>query len=108
MTALPDVQQPTRRSGNSADLIPLTFHAEKLRADPTRVVVRPFELAWQQAQSEPTRAHRLVNDICTITSGDAEQELERILGEYEVGTVMHLAALSNDPLGPVRAAPAMR
>lgn len=71
-----DVTLPHHKS------IPLTFHAEKLRADPTRVVVRPFELAWQARQSEPARAHKLVDDIASLSAQESASELHSILAEF--------------------------
>ena len=85
MKAFPQTLHSLHRDigqAHSTHLVPLNIHAEKLRADPTRVVVRPFDLAWQATQSEPARAHQLVSDICTISSCDAALELERILGEF--------------------------
>ncbi len=71
--------QPTR---TSATQVTLTFHDEKLRADPKRVVVRPFELAWQAQKSEPARAQLLVQDICKLSPTLATQELTQILAEF--------------------------
>lgn len=62
--------------------VPLTFYAEKLRADPTRVVVRPFGLAWQSNQSEPARARSLVAEICKLSPDEVAAELHTILGEF--------------------------
>jgi predicted GH43/DUF377 family glycosyl hydrolase len=61
---------------------PMKFHDEKLRADARRVVVRPFELAWQAHQSEPARALLLVEDIGRLSSSDASAELTQILAEF--------------------------
>jgi predicted GH43/DUF377 family glycosyl hydrolase len=70
------------RVGSSASHVPVTFHDEKLRADPKRVVVRPFELAWQAQRSEPARALLLVQDICKLSSEQASRELVQILAEF--------------------------
>jgi predicted GH43/DUF377 family glycosyl hydrolase len=62
--------------------VAIKFHDEKLRADPKRVVVRPFELAWQAHQSEPARALLLVEDICKLGASEAAAELSQILAEF--------------------------
>jgi predicted GH43/DUF377 family glycosyl hydrolase len=73
---------PVAPAGINAVPVPITFHDEKLRADPKRVVVRPFELAWQAQQSEPARALLLVQDICNLSSDEAAKELAQILAEF--------------------------
>ncbi len=62
--------------------VPITFHDERLRADPKRVVVRPFELAWQAQKSEPTRASLLIDDIRKISPSEAAANLAQILDEF--------------------------
>ena len=62
--------------------VPIKFHEERLRADPKRVVVRPFELAWQADKSEPARALLLVQDICKLGASEAAAELSQILAEF--------------------------
>ena len=62
--------------------VPIKFHNEKLMADPKRVVVRPFELAWQAQQSEPGRALLLVEDIRKLSAAEASSEIAQILAEF--------------------------
>src|SRR3546814_5379077 len=44
------------------DQSPLHILNEKLSADPARVVLRPFHLAWASNVPEPSRAAQLVAD----------------------------------------------
>ena len=54
------------------DRSPLRILGEKLNADPSRVVLRPFHLAWQASVSEPSRAAQLVDDILHLSKEQAE------------------------------------
>ena len=58
-------------------------HAERLRADPRRVVVRPFNLSWQASGAEPTRARRLVDRVATLSTEDVTRELERVYQDFD-------------------------
>ena len=53
------------------DQSPLHILDEKLNADTSRVVLRPFHLAWQASVSEPSRAAQLVSDILTLDDDQA-------------------------------------
>ena len=57
---------------------PLNILDEKLRADPSRVVLRPFYLAWQSSVPETSRAAQLVADIGALSEAEAEAELATI------------------------------
>ena len=61
---------------------PLTILDEKLRADPSRVVLRPFHLAWQSSVPEPSRAAQLVADVAALSEADAEAELALIWMDF--------------------------
>ena len=61
---------------------PLTLLDEKLRADPSRVVLRPFHLAWQSSVPEPSRTAQLVADIAALSEADAEAELALIWMDF--------------------------
>jgi predicted GH43/DUF377 family glycosyl hydrolase len=61
---------------------PLRILPEKLSADPSRVVLRPFHLAWQENVSETTRAELLVRDILGLDEDDAELELNGIWKDF--------------------------
>lgn len=61
---------------------PLQILHEKLTADPSRVVLRPFHLAWQSTVSEPSRAAQLVADILGLGEDQAELELGLIWKDF--------------------------
>lgn len=65
-----------------ADKSPLHILSEKLTADPSRVVLRPFHLAWQTNVSEPSRAQQLVADIMTLDADQAELELGLVWKDF--------------------------
>src|SRR3546814_20786842 len=60
------------------DQSPLHILNEKLSADPARVVLRPFHLAWASNVPEPSRAAQLVADIVALDEAQAELELGTI------------------------------
>lgn len=55
----------------------------RLTADPTRVVVRPFHLAWQASGVQPSRAKQLVRDILAMPEAQVEQNLAMVLRDFE-------------------------
>ncbi len=57
-------------------------HPRRLRADPRRVVVRPFHLAWQQNGAEPSRALQLVRRVADLDDEDVTRELERVYLDF--------------------------
>ncbi len=61
---------------------PLQILHEKLTADPSRVVLRPFHLAWQSNISEPPRAAQLAADILGLDEDQAELELGLIWKDF--------------------------
>ncbi len=56
-------------------------HPLRLHADPSRVVVRPFHLAWQQGA--PNRTERLVREVLEMTGQQAREQLEVVLKDFE-------------------------
>jgi predicted GH43/DUF377 family glycosyl hydrolase len=64
------------------DQSPLRILGEKLSADPSRVVLRPFHLAWQASVSEPSRAAQLVDDILRLSDDQAEVELDLVWKDF--------------------------
>ena len=42
---------------------PLQILEERLHADPSRVVLRPFHLGWQAKNATSERARKLVEDV---------------------------------------------
>lgn len=61
---------------------PLHILGERLSADPARVVLRPFHLAWQENVTEKTRAELLVADILGLGDDQAELELDAIWKDF--------------------------
>lgn len=64
------------------DHSPLRILREKLTADPSRVVLRPFHLAWQASVSENSRAAQLVEDIMGLDDERAEDELDIVWKDF--------------------------
>jgi predicted GH43/DUF377 family glycosyl hydrolase len=62
----------------NTDTLPL-----RLRADPARVVVRPFHLAWQAANSTDSRAKRLVDNVIALDEDETRNQLELVLRDFE-------------------------
>jgi predicted GH43/DUF377 family glycosyl hydrolase len=54
----------------------------RLRADPSRVVVRPFHLAWN-AQAPQGRVHRLVDQVRAMDMRTARSELALVFHDFE-------------------------
>ena len=61
---------------------PLHILREKLIADPSRVVLRPFHLAWQESVSETSRAALLVRDILRLDEDEAGLELDAVWKDF--------------------------
>jgi len=60
---------------------PLTILDERLHADPSRVVIRPFHLGWHTAAGIE-RARRLVRDICALPEPAVDEEYARVLADF--------------------------
>jgi len=58
-------------------------HPLRLSADPSRVVVRPFHLAWQSNGAEPGRAQRLVTAVLEMTAEETRRQLAGVLSDFE-------------------------
>ncbi|TPG12006.1 glycoside hydrolase family 130 protein [Sphingomonas oligophenolica] len=58
-------------------------HRLKLHADPSRVVVRPFHLAWVSNGSGPSRTQRLVAEVMEMSDAEARDGLEDVLKDFE-------------------------
>ncbi len=54
----------------------------RLRADPSRVVVRPFHLAWNAAAPQH-RVHRLVDQVRAMDMRTARSELALVFHDFE-------------------------
>jgi predicted GH43/DUF377 family glycosyl hydrolase len=62
---------------------PLQILEERLHADPSRVVLRPFHLGWQAQNAPSGRAQRLVEDVAAMTEDQVEAEYTRVLHDFE-------------------------
>ena len=58
-------------------------HALRLKADPTRVVVRPFHLAWQAQGAHEGRAQRLVDEILELSERATKRQLKDVFHDFE-------------------------
>ena len=59
------------------------LHPLRLKADPARVVVRPFHLAWQGNRSDPGRARRLVDQVLTMSDQEIGRSLQQVMQNFE-------------------------
>nr|WP_277754182.1 glycoside hydrolase family 130 protein [Porphyrobacter sp. GA68] len=55
---------------------------ERLEADPSRVVLRPFHLGWQAQTATGGRAERLVQDVLSLDPATAEREFRCVLADF--------------------------
>ena len=58
-------------------------HPLRLYADPSRVVVRPFHLAWQSNGGAPSRTERLVREVLEMNPYETHDQLELVLKDFE-------------------------
>ena len=61
---------------------PLQILDERLHADPSRVVLRPFHLGWQAKNAPGSRAHKLVADIAALTDAQVKAEYARVRVDF--------------------------
>lgn len=64
-------------------MLDLYHHPLRLRADPSRVVVRPFHIAWQSVNGAPSRMERLVRAVIDMSPGEARGQLDAVLKDFE-------------------------
>jgi predicted GH43/DUF377 family glycosyl hydrolase len=64
-------------------MIQSQLHPLRLKADPARVVVRPFHLAWQGSQSDPGRARRLVESVLRLDDREIGRQLKSVMQDFE-------------------------
>jgi len=60
----------------------LVQHELRLHADPTRVVVRPFHLAWQASGPDLDRVQRLAREIVALNPRAVRAELGVVLRDF--------------------------
>jgi predicted GH43/DUF377 family glycosyl hydrolase len=58
-------------------------HDLRLYADPSRVVVRPFHLAWQSNGAAPSRAQKLIQMVLDMDMATTRAQLEAVLRDFE-------------------------
>ena len=63
-------------------MIQSKLHPLRLKADPSRVVVRPFHLAWQ-GQADPSRAQRLVDAVLKLDDRELGRQLKAVMHDFE-------------------------
>jgi len=61
---------------------PLQILDQRLHADPTRVVLRPFHLGWQATNANGSRARKLVDDVVGMTDVEVSDEYGRVLHDF--------------------------
>ncbi|MDP3676664.1 MAG: glycoside hydrolase family 130 protein [Novosphingobium sp.] len=61
---------------------PLHILDERLHADPSRVVLRPFHLGWQATTADGSRARKLVDDIAGLEESEVEAEYAKVLHDF--------------------------
>jgi predicted GH43/DUF377 family glycosyl hydrolase len=64
-------------------MLDLYHHPLRLRADPSRVVVRPFHIGWQSTNGAPSRTERLVRAVLDMSPGEARAQLATVLKDFE-------------------------
>jgi predicted GH43/DUF377 family glycosyl hydrolase len=63
-------------------MVELVQHELRLHADPGRVVVRPFHLAWQASGPDIDRVRKLVADIMALDPRTVRAELSIVLNDF--------------------------
>ncbi|HWJ70465.1 MAG TPA: glycoside hydrolase family 130 protein [Sphingobium sp.] len=56
---------------------------QRLNADPSRVVVRPFHLSWQASGIASSRGAKLVDDILAMDAAAVDEALTRVFHDFE-------------------------
>jgi predicted GH43/DUF377 family glycosyl hydrolase len=55
---------------------------ERLHADPSRVVLRPFHLGWQAKNPASNRALKLVEDVAALSEAQVKAEYDRVRQDF--------------------------
>ncbi|PHR20457.1 MAG: glycosidase [Sphingopyxis sp.] len=58
-------------------------HEMRLLADPSRVVVRPFHLAWHEKSGNPSRSAQLIRRVLELDEETVESELAKVLRDFD-------------------------
>ena len=67
---------------NTSPQTPFRIFEDRLRADPSRVVLRPFHLGWQAKTAEGSRAQRLVDDVMQLSEEQVAAEYDRVRRDF--------------------------
>ena len=63
-------------------MTPFLQHELRLHADPSRVVIRPFHLAWQASGPDLSRVHRLAKAIAALDRRTVRAELSIVVKDF--------------------------
>ena len=63
-------------------MVDLVQHELRLHADPSRVVVRPFHLAWQASGPDIDRVRKLADDIIGLDPRTVRSEMGIVLNDF--------------------------
>jgi predicted GH43/DUF377 family glycosyl hydrolase len=63
-------------------MLEVRHDALRLHADPSRVVVRPFHLAWANGGA-PNRSERIVGEVLALSERETRAQLEAVLKDFE-------------------------
>ena len=61
---------------------PFMQHELRLHSDPSRVVIRPFHLAWQASGPDLNRVQKLARDISSLDPRTVRAELSLVLNDF--------------------------
>jgi predicted GH43/DUF377 family glycosyl hydrolase len=64
-------------------MLDLFHHPLRLHADPSRVVVRPFHIAWASVNGMPSRTERLVKAVLELSREETRAQLDLVLKDFE-------------------------
>src|SRR3546814_16291478 len=81
--SLPEPEVARKNYPGTAPLLNFHNHRLRLYADPSRVVVRPFHIAWQAQEIAASRPARLVNEVLRMEEHTAREQLEAVLKDFE-------------------------
>ena len=63
-------------------MLEIAQHELRLHADPARVVVRPFHLAWQASGPDLERVQKLAREIFALDARTVRAELSVVLRDF--------------------------
>src|SRR3546814_2909966 len=93
--SLPEPEVARKNYPGTAPLLNIHNHRLRLYADPSRVVVRPFHIAWQAQEIAASRPARLVNEVLRMEEHTAREQLEAVLKDFEERSEEHTSELQS-------------